>query len=223
MNRKIIFIGIFILVIIVLTSVYLLSNKQSDIQNPLNNSASIKNNVDDNPATTQLNGLNIVTEPINNALTRITKKPFGIKISPEQSPISPERFSGYHTGVDFETFPEEQSQEVAVYAISTGPLVSKEYINGYGGVAVQQCKIDNNDVTVIYGHLKLSSISVNLAQDLDQGQQIGILGKGNSTETDNERKHLHLGIHQGQTIDLRGYVQNPAELDEWIDVTTLLK
>ena len=39
-------------------------------------------------------------EPIGQTEERITKKPFGIKISPENSPISPERFSGYHTGID---------------------------------------------------------------------------------------------------------------------------
>ena len=33
---------------------------------------------------------------------RITKKPFGIFITTQNSPVQPERFSGYHTGVDVE-------------------------------------------------------------------------------------------------------------------------
>ncbi|MBU1131166.1 M23 family metallopeptidase [Patescibacteria group bacterium] len=223
MNRKIIFIGIFTLVIIILTSVYLLFNKQSDIQNPLNNDASIKNNVDDSHATNQLNGLNIISAPINNALIRITKKPFGIKISPEQSPIAPERFAGYHTGVDFETYPDEQNQKVKIYAICDGPLVFKQFVSGYGGAAVQQCKIDNNDVTVIYGHLNLSSIADNLNQSIKAESPLGILGQGFSDETDNERKHLHLGIHKGNDIDIRGYVQTQSELEDWIDFATQFK
>ena len=38
------------------------------------------------------------TNPISNPLERIIKKPFGIKINPANSPVQPERFSGYHTG-----------------------------------------------------------------------------------------------------------------------------
>ena len=76
---------------------------------------------------------------------------------------------------------------------------------------------------MIYGHLKLSSIKANLNQTIDKANPIGILGQGFSYETDNERKHLHLGIHKGTLIDLRGYVQNQSELSVWIDYTTLLK
>ena len=165
----------------------------------------------------------IETEPINNARARVTKKPFGIKVSPENSPVSPERFEGYHTGVDFEIFSDEEDTDISIYAICTGPLTFKNNAKGYGGVAVQQCTLDNNDVTVVYGHLKLDSISAELNQTLSQGQQIGILGHGYSKETDGERKHLHLGIHKGETVNLLGYVQDPDSLDGWIDVLTLIK
>jgi murein DD-endopeptidase MepM/ murein hydrolase activator NlpD len=164
-----------------------------------------------------------ISEPIDNALNRVTKKPFGIKVSPNNSPVSPEKFSGYHTGTDFETLPAEQDSDVKIYAVCTGPLLLKKYASGYGGVAVQQCNIEGSDVTVIYGHLKLDSISVETAQNLTSGELIGILGKGYSTETDGERKHLHLGVHKGKTISLLGYVQNKAQLDGWIDALTLLK
>src|SRR3989344_6907506 len=40
--------------------------------------------------------------PVDEFEERITKKPFGIFITPQNSPIKPERFSGYHTGVDVE-------------------------------------------------------------------------------------------------------------------------
>lgn len=33
------------------------------------------------------------------------------------------------------------------------------------------------------------------------------LGNGYSSDTDGERKHLHLGIHLGEVVDIRGYVQ----------------
>jgi len=164
----------------------------------------------------------IITEPISQALERVTKKPFGIKISPTDSPVSPERFSGYHTGVDFETFVSEQGFDVPIYAICSGPLVLKKSASGYGGVAVQQCQINNEDVTVIYGHLKLSSISTGLNQNLEAGGRLGILGKGFSAETDGERKHLHLGIHKGKDINLLGYVQKPEELSQWLDGRVLL-
>ena len=166
------------------------------------------------------NGL--IPEPVNNALARVTKKPFGIKVSPKDSPVTPEKFYGYHTGVDFEIFSDEEESDISIYALCTGPLILKRHASGYGGVAVQQCTLDNSDVTVIYGHLKLSSISANLNQTLNQGMQIGILGQGYSKETDGERKHLHLGIHKGKTINLLGYVQDPGSLDEWIDVLTTL-
>lgn len=163
-----------------------------------------------------------IAEPITHARNRVIKKSFGIKISPATSPVQPERFSGYHTGVDFETTADEQNSDVSISAICTGPLVVKKYATGYGGVAVQQCRIDDQPVTVIYGHLKLSSITAALNQSITQGERLGILGKGYSTETDGERKHLHVGIHKGTTITVRGYVATAKELAGWIDAVPLL-
>lgn len=161
--------------------------------------------------------------PIDQALSRITKKPFGIKVSPNNSPVSPEKFSGYHTGVDFETLPEEQDVDVPIYAVCSGQLLLKKWASGYGGVAVQKCSIENQDVTIIYGHLNLSSINITTGQKIAAGEKIGILGKGYSAETDGERKHLHLGIHKGLAINLLGYVQNKTELENWIDAMKYLK
>ncbi|MCL5009233.1 MAG: M23 family metallopeptidase [Patescibacteria group bacterium] len=161
--------------------------------------------------------------PISKAQERVTKKPFGLKVSPHSSPVSPERFSGYHTGVDFETFADEQDAEVPVFAVCDGTLVEKRFASGYGGVAVQSCRLDNQDITVVYGHLKLVSVSAKAGSTLTAGEQLGVLGKGYSSETDGERKHLHLGIHIGKAVNLAGYVKTPAELSSWLNILKYLK
>src|SRR4030067_1140465 len=61
----------------------------------------------DNLAVNNLPATNIKLDfqpPINRADERVTKKPFGIFITPQNSPIQPEKFSGFHTGADFENF-----------------------------------------------------------------------------------------------------------------------
>ncbi len=161
-------------------------------------------------------------EPISGALARVTKKPFGIKISPDNSPVSPEKFSGYHTGVDFETSEAEQNMAVPIYTICSGKLLVKKQATGYGGVVVQACEINQQAMTVVYGHLNLSSVSVKINQELKTGEQIGILGQGYSVETDGERKHLHLSIHRGQSVVLLGYVPESAQLKAWLDPMELL-
>ena len=155
-------------------------------------------------------------EPISNALSRITKKPFGIYITQATSPVQPERFSGYHTGTDFETTPEEANLAVPFYAICDGKIVAKRTATGYGGVFVQSCTINNQSVTIIYGHVSLSSISKNIGDNLSKGEMIGNLGSSPS-ETDGERKHLHLGIHLGTSISILGYVQIQSDLANWLD------
>lgn len=162
-----------------------------------------------------------IVEPIASALARVTKKPFGIKISPSDSPVSPEKFSGYHTGVDFETTEAEQNIAVPIYTICAGKLLVKKQATGYGGVVVQACEINKQAVTVVYGHLNLSSVSAKINQELKAGQRLGVLGQGYSAETDNERKHLHLSIHRGESIVLLGYVSQAARLSEWLDPSQL--
>ena len=51
---------------------------------------------------------------------------------------------------------------------------------------------------------------------------MAVLGQGYSAETSDERKHLHLGIHKGSGIELKGYVSNKDQLTEWIDAQTIL-
>ncbi|MCC7356832.1 MAG: M23 family metallopeptidase [Candidatus Doudnabacteria bacterium] len=161
--------------------------------------------------------------PLDRSLERVTKKPFAIYITKQNSPVSPERFVGYHVGTDFEAFPEEADTDVQVKAICDGKLLQKRTASGYGGLAVQACTINNQAVTVVYGHLKLSSIGAAVGTEYKKGETIGILGKGYSTETDNERKHLHLGIHKGSAINIAGYVQSQSQLSNWLDFQNLVK
>lgn len=159
--------------------------------------------------------------PISRANERVTKKPFGVYVTPTSSPVSPEKFSGYHTGVDFETFVDEQTNDVPVVAICGGKLRSKQRAAGYGGVAVQDCFIDDQPITVVYGHLRVASIT-RAGEYLSPGEQLGVLGTGYSSETDGERKHLHLGIHLGSAQNIRGYVAQESELRSWLNPLTYI-
>jgi murein DD-endopeptidase MepM/ murein hydrolase activator NlpD len=158
-----------------------------------------------------------VMSPLEWAKTRVTKKPFGISIDKATSPVQPERFSGYHTGADFEVFPDEVESDVSVRAICSGRVLERRVASGYGGLLVTSCTLDGAMVTVVYGHLRLASIGVSVGEEITTGDEIGLLGTGGSSETDGERKHLHLGIHRGSVVDIRGYVTRQADLGNWLD------
>ena len=137
---------------------------------------------------------------------RITKKPFGVFITPESSPVAPERFRGFHTGIDFELISGENASAVGVYALCKGEILSAASIDGYGGVIVQSCSINGDPVTVLYGHLSTSSFAVQQGDSVQANDLLGHLGKGFSRETDGERPHLHLAVHKGSSLGFRGYV-----------------
>jgi murein DD-endopeptidase MepM/ murein hydrolase activator NlpD len=162
------------------------------------------------------------TPPMSKAKERITKKPLGIYISSKYSPVSPERFAGFHTGTDFEAFSDEQNIDVPVYAICTGRVLQKQFGRGYGGMIVQSCELSDSPITVVYGHIRLTSAKAGVRDTLSAGEFLANLGTGYSTETDGERKHLHLGIHKGAASDTRGYVSNKSELLNWIDIVDYL-
>jgi hypothetical protein len=161
-----------------------------------------------------------IIAPIGNADARVTKKPFGIYITPADSPVSPERFTGYHTGTDFEILPGEENSKVPFNAICTGKILQKRTASGYGGVLVQSCTYQNQPITVVYGHIELASITKGVGDSLAQNEQIGYLGQPPS-ETDGERKHLHLGIHKGSAVNIAGYVTKQSDLSGWLDFQTL--
>jgi murein DD-endopeptidase MepM/ murein hydrolase activator NlpD len=155
--------------------------------------------------------------PLDKAKARVTKKQFGTYITPQNSPVQPEKFTGYHTGVDLEIFPNEKDAAVEVHAVCNGSLLLKEYTQGYGGVVVQSCTVSGSPITVVYGHIKLDSITLNEGNAINVGEVLGVLGAGYSSETDGERKHLHLGFHKGTAVSILGYVQNKTQLSDWLD------
>ncbi len=185
-----------------------ISNNQQTIGN--NNQQLINSNQQiQNPGQT--------IDPIAGALGRITKKPFGIFITPKTSPVQPERFQGYHSGSDLETTSNEQDTNVSVVALCDGKLLEKKMASGYGGVAVQACTLDGQSVTIVYGRLRLGSISAKIGDKLKAGYFLGNLGTGFSSESDGERRHLHLAIHKGSNINILGYVGSKSQLSEWLD------
>ena len=155
--------------------------------------------------------------PLDQAKERVTKKPFGIRIDQATSPVQPERFSGYHTGVDFETFSSEVMTDLPVRAICSGEVLVKRSASGYGGLLVTSCTLDGQEVTVTYGHLRLASVAREAGERVETGDQIGVLGTGGSSETDGERKHLHLGIHRGAAPNILGYGSDRDDLSQWLD------
>ncbi|MCF7845860.1 MAG: M23 family metallopeptidase [Candidatus Peribacteraceae bacterium] len=154
--------------------------------------------------------------PIDNFTAGITKKPFGVYITPETSPVQPERFTGYHTGVDIETTPEQQDEPVQIYSISDGTIELNRFVNGYGGVLILSFKLNGQSYSALYGHLKTPT-DISVGDEVSVGQTLTVLGTGFSNETDGERKHLHFSLRPGIDLTLNGYVQKRSELSAWID------
>ncbi|MFH1171280.1 MAG: M23 family metallopeptidase [bacterium] len=195
------------------------TNQTAKNQTIATNSADVTNPV---PANTNKSSPTVVV-PTQDFFSRVTKKPFGISITPATSPVQPERFSGYHTGADAETTVPEQSVDVPVYSIADGTVIAVEHVNGYGGLLAIQYFVQGEDLIAIYGHIRLSSATVKSGDAVTAGEQIAVLGTGFSTETDGEREHLHFGLISGTKLDVRGYVQNTSELSLWLDPVAWLK
>jgi hypothetical protein len=225
---------IFLIVIAIFVIAVFFLNKKA--QAPMDGSQNVVNNaqqlvtsdqssvINDQKSTDNIvNVKSQTTSPIDDALARITKKTFGLLIAPKTSPVQPERFSGYHTGVDLETTPEEQNIDVGVKALCDGKLLMARSAGGYGGVIVESCNLDGEKVTVVYGHINLASVSMRVGDNLKAGDFLANLGKGFSDQTDGERKHLHLGIHRGIEINILGYVQKKSELVKWLDPVKYLQ
>lgn len=128
---------------------------------------------------------------------------------------------GFHAATDFEVWRRELKWDVPVYAICNGEIQFSGFSEGYGGLVTQYCTIDAEPVTIIYGHLAVDSL-VASKTTVETGTQIGILGAARSSDTDGNRKHLHLGIRRGHVSDVRGYVQDEAELKDFIDPLSVL-
>lgn len=161
--------------------------------------------------------------PLQRATYRPTPLHFGLYVTPdpEKNPINPpERFEGFHVGTDFEILGGEKNADVHVYAICSGEVIYSEFAEGYGGLVIQKCTIDE-PVIVLYGHLQLDSLP-RVASVLTAGEKIAVLAPAKSHDSDDNRKHLHLGIHKGTTPVFLGYVQTEAELTNFIDAKKVL-
>ncbi len=156
-----------------------------------------------------------LTPPVRDFMSRVTKKQFGMYITPETSPVDHDRFTGYHTGVDVE-FTDTDS-DVPVYAIADGSIVFRDWVKGYGGVIVIRHTINGVTLYALYGHLDEASFPPTDVVRVVAGQQIARLGDGLTQETDGVRKHLHFSVSTTEKLDLRGYVQDEAELSHWLN------
>lgn len=165
------------------------------------------------PGTSNSVPTSSLIEPLPEFKQRITKKPFGIYIDPDTSPVQPERFNGYHTGVDVEYV--DITQDTPVKAIADGERVEARTVSGYGGVIIIRHTINNKPTLVLYGHLDPKSFITKTT--IKQGDIIGQLGEDKSTETDGERKHLHLAILKNNSVSYAGYVQTKEALQNWYD------
>lgn len=182
------------------------SNNLSTTQAPTSTSAVMKP-----PKATPTSSL---ANPVANFKARVTKKPFGIYITTQNSPVQPERFSGYHTGADAEY--QDVSTDVPVYAVADGTIVLSRTASGYGGVFMIEIELDGVKHNVLYGHIRPSTLPT-VGEKVTRGQQIALLGTGYSTETDGERRHLHFAVLTDTRLDIKGYVPTKADLSGWLD------
>ncbi|OGJ61901.1 hypothetical protein A3C37_03725 [Candidatus Peribacteria bacterium RIFCSPHIGHO2_02_FULL_53_20] len=162
--------------------------------------------------------------PIPSARNRPVALTFGMHVTTDakENPIDPpERFDGYHAGLDYEVSASELDEEIPISAICSGSVLYSGFAEGYGGVLTQRCNISDASVTVIYGHLDGDGLASE-GTILAAGDRLGKLAPARSFWSDLNRKHLHLGIHKGEVPDMRGYVQEPMELEEFIDPRAVL-
>lgn len=166
----------------------------------------------------------LVTEfvpPISNYASRLTVRKFGQLVTPADAKtlVCGATFTGYHTGDDLETTPSEQNQPIPVSSVADGKIISVSWVKGYGGLIVAQYP----DFTAYYGHIDLSSTTLKSGDKITRGEFLANLGRGCSSQTDGERKHLHFALHRGLSTDLRGYVSAQNQLLNWLDPSTIIK
>lgn len=153
-------------------------------------------------------------DPVAQFKDRISKKTFGMYITPDTSPVDRDRFAGFHTGVDAEFT--DTTVDIPVSAITDGMVVLSKWATGYGGVVVIRHIIMDIPVFALYGHLDPASL-VTVGTPVSPGQRLGILGDDHSEETDDVRKHLHFSLYAGEKMDVRGYVPAETDLANWMD------
>jgi murein DD-endopeptidase MepM/ murein hydrolase activator NlpD len=160
--------------------------------------------------------------PISKYTERLNYRKYGQDVTPADRPICGRAFSGIHDADDLEIFTGEENSDIPVYAVNDGTITFLNYVDGYGGLLIEQTNLDNQDVLLNYGHIKLDSARFKVGEKVKAGDQLAVLGKGCSTEADGERKHLHFAIHKGTTINMLGYLQTRNELSDWLNPSELL-
>lgn len=166
-----------------------------------------------------------IHEPLPGASVRATPLSFGMYVTPDplQNPIDPpERFTGFHTAVDYEVSSGEVDGDVPVYALCSGRVVFSGYVEGYGGTVAHRCRLEDGDVTVLYGHLDLEGLPKQRS-NLRGGDTIGLLAPPQSYASGYTRKHLHLSIHKGTDLVFAGYVEHEEDLERYIDPQEVLR
>lgn len=164
----------------------------------------------------------VITKPIDKTLTlpiqgfaeRQTIKLFDQWVS--------DRFTGYHLGEDIEYT--DTDADVPVYSIATGTVrYIGAHVNGYGGVLEISYTVDDEKITALYGHLNLVKTALRAGQTVGLGQTLAYLGKGFSTQTDGERKHLHFGLYTGSAFRINGYTKTKADMAGWLNPDDFFK
>lgn len=168
--------------------------------------------------------------PMDRYFERQTVKPFGQLINDDfykgKEDLFPfNRFYGYHAGVDLEAFPDEKSKKVPVFTIYSGTVIYIGNISGYGGVILQ--KLDDENATALYGHVKITDLSFKVGDHISVTQNpvvLTFLGDGFSKETSKERKHLHFGIHKSIDLYFRGHENSVSDLvSKWNNPSKFLQ
>lgn len=156
--------------------------------------------------------------PMQNYTTHKTRKVFGQYIDPS----SDDRYSGYHTGDDIEAT--DITIEIPFFALTDAIVLRKETISGYGGVLILEFVDSGITYQALYGHVDISSITVEVGDTVSAGQRLGVLGDDQSTETDGERKHLHFAIYPATgSVLYAGYTTNDADLQQWVNPSDFLR
>ncbi len=152
--------------------------------------------------------------PIAHYLDRQSYKGFGQLIDANfyigKEQLFPTKYTGYHAGRDLEIFDNEKNADVPIYAVANGKISFAGPISGYGGLILES--LDGENHTALYGHISLANLKVHTGDHVSAGQQLTILGKGFSSETAGERKHLHFAIYKGTDLYYKGYEQSQAAI-----------
>lgn len=164
--------------------------------------------------------------PIGNFAGRSQYKTFNQYIDKNfyigKESLFPTQYTGYHAADDLEILPGEENTDVPVYAVTDGTISFIGPVTGYGGVIL--INLANDSHTALYGHVRISSSPVKAGDSVKAGQKIAVLGKGFSSETGGERKHLHFGIYNGKGSYFKGYESSESVIQsKWIDPAAYLK